>query len=87
MKVSFEVDLTPEEARRFLGLPDVTEANEALVAAIKAKLGESVGKLDPEGLMKLWFPGGIQGMEQMQKAFWSRFAGGAGSTGNKGERE
>ena len=84
MKVSIEVDLTPEEARRFLGLPDVAEANEALVAAIKARLGDSVGKLDAEGLMKLWFPGGIQGMEQMQKAFWSRFAGGAG---NKGERE
>jgi hypothetical protein len=84
MKVSIEVELTPEEARRFLGLPDVAEANEALVAAIKAKLGESVGKLDPEGLMKLWFPGGIQGMEQLQRAFWSRFAGGAG---NKGERE
>jgi hypothetical protein len=34
--------------------------------------------------MKLWFPSGFRGMEQMQKAFWSRFAGGAG---NKGERE
>jgi len=84
MKVSIEVDLTPEEARRFLGLPDVAEANEALVAAIAAKIGESVGKLDGEGLVKLWFPGGIQGMEQMQKAFWSRFAGGAGK---KGEQE
>jgi hypothetical protein len=85
MKVSISVDLSPEEARRFLGLPDVTSANEALVEAMQAKLAENVAKLDAENLMKLWFPGGIQGMEQMQKAFWSRFAGGAGT--KKGERE
>ena len=34
MKVSLDIDCTPEEARRFLGLPDVTEANEALVAEV-----------------------------------------------------
>lgn len=84
MKVSIEIDLTPEEARSFLGLPDVAAANAAVVAAIQSRIGESIGKLDAEGLMKLWFPSGIQGMEQMQKAFWSRFASGAGK---KGERE
>ena len=81
MKVSLEVDLTPEEARRFLGLPDIAEMNEALVAALQVKIGDSLAKLDAEAMMKLWFPGGIQGMEQMQKAFWSRFAGGAGKEG------
>ena len=39
MKVNVEVDCTPEEARRFLGLPDVSKANEAYVdAALKAML-------------------------------------------------
>ena len=42
MKMTVEVDCTPEEARRFLGLPDVTEANEAYVEAVtKAMRGES----------------------------------------------
>ena len=42
MKMTVEVDCTPEEARRFLGLPDVTEANEAYVEAVtKAIKGES----------------------------------------------
>jgi hypothetical protein len=85
MKVSISVDLTPEEARRFLGLPDVAAANEGLVQAVQSKLAENLARLDAESLMKLWFPGGIQGMEQMQKAFWSQFAGGAGR--KKGERE
>jgi len=40
MKVNVEVDCTPEEARRFLGLPDVSKANEAYVdAVLKAMQG------------------------------------------------
>lgn len=34
MKVNVEVECSPEEARRFLGLPDVTRANEAYVDAL-----------------------------------------------------
>jgi len=34
MKVNVEVECTPEEARRFLGLPDVSKANEAYVDAV-----------------------------------------------------
>jgi len=42
MKMTMEVDCTPEEARRFLGLPDVTDANQAYVDAVtKAIKGES----------------------------------------------
>jgi hypothetical protein len=42
MKMTMEVDCTPEEARRFLGLPDVTEANQAYVEAVtKAIRGEA----------------------------------------------
>ena len=31
MKVNVEIDCTPDEARRFLGLPDVSKANEVYV--------------------------------------------------------
>jgi hypothetical protein len=42
MKMTVEVDCTPEEARAFLGLPDVTEANEAYVEALtKLMRGEA----------------------------------------------
>lgn len=42
MKVNVEIDCTPEEARRFLGLPDVSRAQDAYVeAVVKAIKGES----------------------------------------------
>lgn len=34
MKVNVEVECSPEEARRFLGLPDVTKANDVYVDAL-----------------------------------------------------
>ena len=30
---------------------------------------------DPEALMKLWFPGGLQGLGQMQERLWRQFMG------------
>lgn len=34
MKVNIEIDCTPEEARRFMGLPDVEQANAIYVDSI-----------------------------------------------------
>jgi hypothetical protein len=42
MKVQIEIDCSPEEARRFMGLPDVDKANEVYVDAFaKAMKGAS----------------------------------------------
>ena len=35
MKMNITVECTPEEARAFLGLPDITPVNEALVNSVK----------------------------------------------------
>jgi len=34
MKINIEIDCTPIEAREFMGLPDVSEANSAFVEKI-----------------------------------------------------
>jgi len=46
MKVSVDVDCTPEEARRFLGLPDLSAVHEAYVEKLGARLKEA--GLDPD---------------------------------------
>lgn len=38
MKMTIEVDCTPEEARRFMGLPDVEQANSAYVDAMTSAM-------------------------------------------------
>ncbi len=45
MKVHIEIDCTPEEARTFMGLPDVGKANEVYVD-LMAKAMKGVGSVD-----------------------------------------
>ncbi len=69
MKVNFEIDCTPEEARRFLGLPDVGKANEAYVeAVIKAMKGEaSLDQLN--SYVRQLAPMGEAGLKLFQNLF------------------
>lgn len=67
MKVTAEIDCTPEEARRFLGLPDVTKANEAYVESI-TRLMKGVGTIDQlQEYSKHLAPMGQMGMKLFQQ--------------------
>lgn len=67
MKVNVEVDCTPEEARRFLGLPDVTKANEAYVERI-TNLMQGVGTVEQlQEYAKQIAPMGELGMKLFQQ--------------------
>lgn len=71
MKITVEVDLTPIEARRLLGLPDVEPIQEAMMNGLMEQFQNARGMLDPEALLKLWGPVGAQGLDQLQKVLWS----------------
>lgn len=72
MKVTVNVECTPEEARAFMGLPDVRPMQEALMQDMQQRLQANMQALDPETIMKTWLPASIQGAEQLQKMFWSQ---------------
>jgi hypothetical protein len=80
MKVKLDVDCTPEEARRFFGLPDVQPLQAAMMQEVEDRMRQALSGADPEALMKTWLPmglqGGMQGLDQMQKMFWSQMAAG-----------
>lgn len=45
MKMTVEIDCTPDEARRFMGLPDVEQANAAYMDAVTSAMkGVSSGE-------------------------------------------
>lgn len=67
MKVNVEVDCTPEEARRFLGLPDVSRANEVYVDAL-TKAMQGVGSIEQmQQIVKHIAPMGEFGMKLFQQ--------------------
>ncbi|MFT6580033.1 MAG: DUF6489 family protein [Alphaproteobacteria bacterium] len=76
MKVNIEIDCTPEEARRFMGLPDVTGLQEEMMEGLRAKVSEATQSMDPEAMMKGWVSSGP--MEEFQKMFWANMPGATG---------
>ena len=56
MKVTFDVDCTPEEARRFLGLPDLTPVHEAYIANLQKMMTEGLTPDAMADMMKAWGP-------------------------------
>lgn len=75
MKIKLDIDCTPEEARKFFGLPDVEPMQKALMQQMQDKISENINQLDPENMMKIWMPQGMQGFDQMQNMFWNAMSG------------
>jgi hypothetical protein len=67
VKLTIEVDCTPEEARTFLGLPDVRALNEKLVEEMQSRLSANLSLLSPDDLLKNWASFGIGAQEQFRK--------------------
>jgi hypothetical protein len=66
MKVTVDVDCTPEEARRFLGLPDLSPVHDAYVDKMKRAMSEGVTPESVSEMMKSWGPMSEAGMGMWQ---------------------
>ncbi|MCJ2187478.1 DUF6489 family protein [Novosphingobium beihaiensis] len=91
MKVNVEVECSPEEARRFLGLPDVTKANEVYVEALTNAM-QGAGSFDQlQELTKQIAPMGEFGLKMFQKFLESGVAmamsGTGGPSGSKPKKD
>jgi hypothetical protein len=82
MKITVDVDCTPEEARTFLGLPDVRPMQEELMREMQARMSANLKAMDPEEMMRLWLPASMKGFEQLQDMF-TRIAMGGGDRGKR----
>ena len=74
MKVNVEIDCTPQEARTFLGLPDVQPMQEKLVAELQERMAANLRAMEPQEMMKLWLAPGVEGFGTLYETFM-RMAG------------
>ena len=75
MKVHIEMDMTPEEARAFMGLPDVRPMQQKMMDEMQQRMKAAFDANDPEGMVKAWLPfgygtGGADAFQKLQKAMW-----------------
>lgn len=83
MKVTINIDCTPEEARAFFGLPDVRPMQEALMAEVQKRMEENIRAMNPEQMLKTWLPASLEGLEQMQKMFWGQMGAATKGSGSR----
>lgn len=69
MKINVEVDCTPEEARRVMGLPDFTPIHDKYIEMLKETMENGVSPDMLESVMKNWAPMGEAGMNFWRKMF------------------
>ena len=75
MKVNVDIECTPEEARVFLGLPDVAPLQAAMMDQMKTQMQKTAAALEPETIFKTLFPMNTEGFADLQKTFWGQFMG------------
>ncbi|HEX8379805.1 MAG TPA: DUF6489 family protein [Allosphingosinicella sp.] len=73
MKISVDVDCTPEEARRFLGFPDLTPVHEAYVQRLTKVASEGLTAESAAEMMRSWGP-----MNEAGMAMWRSMLEGMG---------
>lgn len=76
MKVTIEIDCTPEEARRTMGLPDLTPLHDKYLDALGQAMDGTVRPELIEQMVRGWAPMGEAGM-----AMWRRLLEGGAKQG------
>ena len=79
MKFKVDIDCTPDEARAFLGLPDVKPLQDALLPEVEERLRATLKAMDPEAMLKNWLPATVKGLEQLQQMFFANMTGAGGN--------
>jgi hypothetical protein len=72
MKITINIDCTPEEARRYMGLPDVAPMQEAMLKEMQERMMANITSMQPAEMMKTWMPIGIESWSELQKKFWTK---------------
>lgn len=69
MKINVEVECTPEEARRAMGLPDLTPVHEKYISTMLEMMDGNVKPEMMDAMMRSWAPMGEAGMNFWRQLF------------------
>ena len=74
MKINIDIDCTPDEARLYLGLPNVKPMQKTVMARIERQMLDAAGAMSPDSIMKTWFQFMPQNPDQIRDMFTRFFA-------------
>ena len=69
MKVTINIDCTPQEARQFLGLPDIQPMQEKAMKQLEEKLLSGVAGMSLDAILRNWMSFNPEQIGDMFKMF------------------
>jgi hypothetical protein len=84
MQIKIDIDVTPEEMRKLMGLPDVEGFQNQLMADIRERINQGVDGYDPMTLFQPYLKSSIAGMDMLQRLFSAGLGGMSGSRSEAG---
>jgi Family of unknown function (DUF6489) len=69
VKINVEIDCTPEEARKVMGLPDLTPLHDVYLAQMRETMQNGISPELIERMVKSWSPMGEAGMSLWRQMF------------------
>jgi hypothetical protein len=78
MKITLDIDCTPDEVREFFGLPQIKPLQEKLLKEVQERLSANIKAMDPEAMLKTWLPATLKGFEQLQEMFLAQIGNSRG---------
>lgn len=81
MKVNVTLDMTPEECRRLLGLPDAQQFQQEIFSQVMEKMKAGEEGYDAMSLYQPLMENGMNAMSEFQRVMMSMMS--AGQTGDK----
>jgi hypothetical protein len=83
VNIKIDMEITPEEVRRLMGLPDVQAFQDELMSKIREQMEAGVEGYDPQTLMQPFMNNAFASMEFFQKMM----AGAVGMAGRGGKSD
>jgi hypothetical protein len=85
MNVKIDIDVTPEEMRKLMGLPDVDAFQRQLMEDIRERINQGVDGYDPLKLFQPYLSSSLAGMEMMQRLLTAGLTGTSTSSKHGGD--
>lgn len=83
MNIKIDIDVTPDEMRKLMGLPDVETFQNQLMEDIRERINQGVDGYDPLKLFQPYLTSSLAGMDMMQRLLTAGFSGASGKAGDK----
>ncbi len=81
MKFHIDVEMSPAEMRKLMGLPDLEGLQQRMLDDIQTRMEQGVEGYDPMELMQPYLKTSLAGMDMMQRLFAAGLGRPAGQSG------